>query len=91
MVRIVRLVQANDGKHKWMAHFDDDRKTRFGSLGADDYTKTGDDAQRARYRARHAKDLKTNDPHRAGFLSYYVLWNLPTIEESVKDFNRRFG
>lgn len=91
MPKIVRLVPANDGKHKWIAYFDDDRKTRFGSYGMDDFTKTGDEAQRARYRSRHAKDLQTNDPHRAGYLSYYVLWNLPTIQESVKDFNRRFG
>ena len=26
-------------------------------------------------RKRHKKDLDTNDPTRAGFLSYYILWN----------------
>jgi hypothetical protein len=92
MVRIVKLSPANDGKHKFVATFDDGRTTRFGALGADDFTKTGDEAQRARYRARHAKDLKTNDPHRAGYLSYYVLWgDSASLKKNVESFNRRFG
>ena len=90
MPDIINLTSARDGKHKWIAEFDDGRKTRFGQLGADDFTKTKDKEQRERYRQRHKKDLKTGDPHRAGFLSYHVLWNLPTIEASVKDFNKRF-
>jgi hypothetical protein len=91
MVKIVKLEKANNKKHKWVATFDDGKKTKFGSYGMDDFTLTGDEKQRDRYRARHQKDLKTNDPQRAGYLSYYVLWNLPTIEASVRDFNKRFG
>ena len=91
MPRIVKLEQARDGKHKWIAHFDNGKKTRFGASGMDDFTLTKDEEQKKRYITRHAKDLKTNDPTRAGFLSMFVLWNKPTIEESVRDFNRRFG
>jgi hypothetical protein len=91
MPRIVKLTKANDGKHKWIAEFEDGTRTRFGQQGADDFTITGDEEQKKRYRARHEKDLKTKDPKRAGYLSYYVLWNLPTIAESVRDFNKRFG
>ena len=91
MPKIIKLESARDGKHKWIAHFDDGRTTKFGAVSMDDYTITKDKEQRERYRTRHHKDLETNDPHRAGYLSYWVLWNLPTITASVKDFNKRFG
>lgn len=91
MPYISKLEQANDNKHKWIAHFKDGRITRFGSAGMDDFTITKDEEQRKRYRSRHKKDLDTNDPYRAGYLSWYVLWNLPTIQASVKDYNKRFG
>jgi len=92
MPRIVKLEQARDGKHKWIAHFDNGKKTRFGASGMEDYTMHHDEERRKRYLARHAKDLKTNDPTRAGFLSYYVLWGSSTsLEQNVRDYNRRFG
>ena len=48
--------------------------------------------RRNRYIIRHATDLKTdkqNDPTRAGYASLFLLWNKPTLESSVKDYNRR--
>jgi hypothetical protein len=91
MPKIVKLDPANDGKHKWIATFDNGKRTRFGAQGYEDYTQHRDPVRKASYLARHKRDLETNDPTRAGYLSYYVLWNKPTIAESVKDFNRRFG
>lgn len=91
MPRIVKLTKANDGKHKWIAEFEDGKRTRFGQQGADDYTLTGDEKQKELYQKRHKKDLETNDPTRAGYLSMFVLWNKPTLEASVRDFNTRFG
>ena len=63
----------------------------FGATGYDDYVHTRDKEARARYRKRHAKDLLTGDPMRAGFLSYYILWNKETIHDSVLDYKRRFN
>jgi hypothetical protein len=57
----------------------------------DDYTLTGDVEARERYRSRHRKDLETNDPTRAGYLAWYILWNKPTIRESIKDYRARFN
>jgi hypothetical protein len=87
---LIRLEEANDGKHKYIAYFSNGRKTRFGAKGYEDYTMHNDVKRREAYRKRHAKDLNTNDPYRAGYLSFYILWNLPTIEASVKDYNKRF-
>jgi hypothetical protein len=61
----------------------DKKKVHFGQENADDYTITKDKEQRDRYRKRHKKDLDTKDPTRAGYLSYYLLWNKPTVYKKV--------
>jgi hypothetical protein len=88
----MKLSRATDGKHKWVAEFKDGTHTKFGAVGMDDYTKTHDTAQRDRYRTRHKKDLETNDPKRAGFLSYYILWGDSTdIHSNLRAYQRRFN
>jgi len=91
MPTIINLEHANDGVKKYKATFDDGTITKFGQFGANDFTLTGDVNARRLYRARHKKDLKTNYPRRAGNLSYFILWNLPTVKESVREFNQLFG
>jgi hypothetical protein len=81
---------------KWRATFydkdaDREKHTDFGATGYDDFTTSGDEEQKKRYQTRHAKDLKTGDPTKAGFLSYYILWNKPTITGSVRDYKSRFN
>jgi hypothetical protein len=88
---LLRLEPANDNKYKYIAHFTDGRKTRFGAKGYSDYTIHKDVQRRDAYRKRHAKDLNTNDPYRAGYLSYYILWGDSTsIAENIRAYNRRF-
>ena len=68
------------------------KTTYFGQAGAPDYLKTGDKKRRERYRSRHRKDLKTNDPTRAGFLSYYLLWGASTsLRENITNYKKRFN
>jgi hypothetical protein len=87
----MHLEEATDGKHKWVAIFKSGKRTSFGAKGMDDYTLTHDRDQRARYRKRHEKDLKTDDPYRAGFLSYYLLWGESTsLSTNVRSYNQRF-
>jgi len=81
---------------KLMAVFTKDngrtKTTHFGAKGMADYTITKDKEQRARYRQRHKKDLNTNDPTRAGFLSYYILWgNSTSRQENIKNYKKRFN
>lgn len=80
---------------KLMAIFTKDngrtKTTHFGQATADDYTLTKDKQQRARYRSRHQKDLKTNDPTRAGYLSYYILWgNSTSRSANISAYKKRF-
>ena len=78
-----------------MATFETDghrKTTHFGASGMDDYTLTHDTEQRARYRARHRKDLDTHDPTRAGLLSWYILWgNSTSRRENISAYKRRFN
>ena len=92
MPRIVKIEAANDGKKKWVAIFDDGKRTKFGSFGSPDYTLSGDKKARDNYRVRHKKDLDTADPQRAGYLSYYILWGDSTsIEQNRRAFNKMFA
>ena len=95
-MRLVKVVRANDGTHKYIAEFETDsgrtRRTRFGAAGMDDYTLTRDKEQRANYRDRHRKDLETGDPTRAGFLSYWILWGDSTsIRANIEAYKKRFN
>lgn len=67
------------------------KTTYFGASGMDDYTRTHNTEQRERYRKRHAKDLSTKDPTRAGFLSYYILWGDSTnMEINIREYKKKF-
>jgi hypothetical protein len=83
-----------DGK-KWRAIFRDGDKikhTDFGASGYEDYTQHHDKERRILYRERHQKDLKTDDPTRAGFLSYYILWGDSTdIKRNISSYKKRFS
>jgi len=91
---IIKPSTKSDKKYMAIFYDDDGKKkktTYFGQSGALDYTITKDKEQRARYRQRHKKDLKTNDPTRAGYLSYYILWGDSTSrKENIKDYKKRF-
>ena len=81
---------------KYMAIFTRDngrtKTTHFGQDGAPDYTLTGDKMRRKAYRDRHRKDLNTNDPTRAGYLSYYILWGeSKSITKNIRNYKRRFN
>ena len=93
----MRITRSPNPEKKWRAIFKDGKHTDFGSRGMVDYTllykKDKEEAEehKRRYRLRHSKDLQTNDPRRAGYLSYYLLWNRPTMAESLRDYKKRFG
>ena len=87
----MRVEQSPLKTKKWRATFKDGTHTDFGDPKYEDYTQHKDEKRRELYKQRHKKDLETRDPKRAGFLSYYLLWNLPTLEASLRDYKKRFG
>lgn len=90
-MKLLRVIHAKNPAKKWRAEFSDGKAVEFGSAGMDDYTITGDKAQRDRYRARHKVDLLTDDPRRAGFLSWYILWGESTdMARNIATYKRMF-
>lgn len=88
---ITSIQKSTDAKHKWIAHFKNGRSVRFGAQGYTDYTLGASTDTREAYRRRHMKDLKTNDPYRAGFLSMYLLWgDSRDIMTNVRHYNKQF-
>ena len=81
----------NNAKYKYVAFFSNNNKVKFGAQGYIDYTLGASEKQRENYRKRHAKDLKIDDPTKAGFLSYYILWgDSRDIDKNIKDFKKKF-
>jgi hypothetical protein len=78
--------------HKWVAVFDDGKRTNFGAVGYDDYTTSHDKERRRLYRIRHKTDLETGDPHKAGFLSRYILWGDSTdMDRNIAEYKRKYN
>lgn len=94
-MRLVSIVRSPNPAKKWRATFEKDdgrlKHTDFGSAGMQDYTLSKDAEQAERYRARHLKDLNTNDPTRAGYLAYYILWASPSFRANVQAFKNKFN
>ena len=81
---------SNKPDKKYMAIIDDKKTVHFGATGASDYTKHKDKERKERYLARHKNNEQWNNPLTAGFYATNILWNKPTITESIRDTNRRF-
>ena len=93
---LVSVKKATNGKNDYTATFRDsktgkEKKTNFGDASMDHYNVHRDKERRRRYRARHEKDLRTNDPTRAGYLSYYLLWGDSTsLKTNLTAYRKRF-
>lgn len=59
-------------------------KIDFGSSDHDNYTIHKDSERKRLYQIRHKND-HINDPYSAGFWSWWVLWNKPSLQDSLKD------
>jgi hypothetical protein len=63
----------------------------FGAKGYSDFTKHKDVKRRELYLKRHEKNENWDNFQTAGSLSRYILWNKPTLDNSIKDFKKRFN
>ena len=90
----VKIIRSSKADKKYMALFNIDGKkkiTHFGQAGADDYTITKDKQQKKRYLDRHRANENWNDPLTAGALSRWILWNKPSITDSIASYKKRFN
>ena len=80
---------------KMMAIFYDEAKkkiktTHFGASGYEDYIGHNDLTRKINYLSRHKEREDWEDYMTAGSLSRWILWNKPTLKESIKDYINRF-
>jgi len=77
---------------KYKAVINNDKTIHFGSSAHSDFTRHKDTERKERYIARHKKneDWTKSGVDTAGYMSRWINWNMPTIEESVKDLNKKY-
>ena len=63
----------------------------FGAKGYSDFTQHKDEERKERYLLRHKRIENWNDYTSPGALSRWILWNKPTLKESIADFKNRFN
>lgn len=91
----IEILPSTRNKKRFLAKFikDDDiiKKVHFGQKGGETYIDHNDDEKKKNYLKRHVVNENWNDMYSAGALSRYILWNKPTLEESINDYKRRFN
>ena len=93
-MRLISIKPSDRPNKKYMAMFEDKHEFRivyFGASGYTDYTTNHDDEKKRLYLLRHRKNENWNDPISAGALSRWILWNKPTLNDSISDFKKRFN
>ena len=86
----VVITKSNKKGKKYDAVINDKKTVSFGATGYSDYTKHKDPERKERYIARHKVNQDWRDYETAGFWAKHILWNKPTIEQSVKDTDKSF-
>jgi hypothetical protein len=96
MPKLISVTPSSDSDKKLDVKLEQDsgrtKTIRIGQKGADDFTKTRDEEQKDRYLTRHRarEDWTQSGILSSGFWSRWVLWNKPTIKESIADVKKRF-
>ena len=91
----VSIGKSTRANKKMMAIFYDEAKkkiktTHFGQATASDYTLHNDLSRKMNYISRHKEREDWNDYMSSGSLARFILWNKPSLTESIKDYMRRF-
>ena len=86
------IIKKSDNQNrKIMAIIENTNKNiHFGAKLYEDYTKHKDPERKKAYLSRHKKDNYTN-PLYAGFYATNLLWNKPTLKESIKNTNEKYN
>lgn len=77
---------------KWMVILPTGKTIHFGQKNASDFTIHKDEDRKERYIKRHEKneDWSGTGLDTAGFFSRFILWNKDSIEDSIKNIEKKF-
>lgn len=89
----VYLCPSTRKEKKWMVLLPDERTVHFGASGYSDYTKHHEEERMKRYIKRHKKNENWNKSgmDTAGFWSRWILWNKPSLRDSIKHTENKFN
>lgn len=88
---IITLKKANDKKHKFKVEVNG-KTVKFGAYGYSDYTIHKNKERKKRYILRHkGMGEDWNDMGTAGFWARWLLWNKPSLEDSIKNIEKKFN
>ena len=95
-MELLSIKPDTNGKNKYVATFKNKetgrtKTTHFGAVGYEDFTIHKDEERKKKYIARHKSREDWNDYTSKGSLAYYILWNKPTIRESIADYKKKFN
>jgi len=97
MVKLVSVTPSSHPDKKLDVKLETDagreKHIHVGAKGMDDFTKTKDEEQKKRYIERHRarEDWRLSGILTSGFWAKHLLWNKPTLRESVSDVRDRFN
>ena len=93
-MKFISLKPARNNIHKYVAIVEDNEgkqhTIRFGQFGASDFTRHRNEIRKNRYLDRHRERENWDDILTSGAWSRWLLWNEPTIAESLADIRKRF-
>jgi hypothetical protein len=84
------LEKSSNPLKKFMVVSPSGRLVHFGAAGYSDFTLHKNLRRKESYQSRHFNDY-INDPEKPGFYAWWLLWNKPTLQESIDDTNRTFN
>ena len=95
----VQFKKSKNPKKKYTAIFYDLNKKKIKTVHFgfnnpkdknNDFTKHKDEKRKERYLLRSKSFLRTGDYMRAGYLAKWILWNKPTLKESINSYMKEF-
>ena len=84
------LSNSNRPAKRYMVQIND-KLIHFGSSQHSNFTIHRDEKRKQNYISRHKSNENWNDILTAGFWAKHLLWNKPTIRDSIKDIEHNFG
>ena len=84
------IQKSNKSDKKFTAIINNTKKIHFGSSFYEDYTQHKNEARKKSYLSRHKHD-NYNDVNYAGFYATNLLWNKPTLKESIQATNKKYN
>jgi thiamine kinase-like enzyme len=88
---MIILLMKSPNKNKKYRVIINNKKIDFGASGYEDMIIHNNLYRKYLYLMRHYKNENWENIMTAGFWSRWLLWNLNTLEESIKDTEKRFN